>query len=652
MIRSTAQSANGNRPGSNAPKLIDLKDDGHNPFLRLLLPLIRIPIQKTFALDDLNRVYAKYYEKVGTCKDPKQIFDLCLTVLNVSYKISSADLQKIPVSGPLVVVANHPFGGIEGVILGAILHQVRPDVKILGNYLLNNIAGVRDTIIAVDPFETESSVTSNLKGLKKTVRWVRAGGALVTFPAGEVSSFALKKRKVADAKWSTHIGGIIRRTGATALPVYFPGKNGLVFQLLGMVHQRLRTAMLPRELLNKNGKEIRVYVGRAIAKPSLQRYESDSQLINYLRLSTYFLKNRDRSQKNRLRAVTIHTPEDKKKEPIIDPVAPALMVNEVVRLPAEQCLVRNGDRCVYIARATQIPNLLNEIGRLREITFREVDEGTGNAIDLDRFDSYYRHLFLWQHAKQELVGAYRLGLTDEILKQYGPKGLYTNQLFRFKPEFLQKLSTAIEFGRSFIRSEYQKKHSNLLLLWRAVGKFLAAHPHYNILFGPVSISKDYHTVSRNLIVQFLKAHRFDSALSRFVSPRKPYKFRRIEGISNQALQTSLLDIDDISLLISELEKDGKGIPVLLRHYLKINGQLISFSVDKAFSNVVDGLLLVDVPHNDPRLIKWWLGRQAYERIVQIYGLPAKRDNVEDPLNLCGRSGRNRRSGRYEDCLPD
>jgi hypothetical protein len=172
------------------------------------------------------------------------------------------------------------------------------------------------------------------------------------------------------------------------------------------------------------------------------------------------------------------------------------------------------------------------------------------------------------------------------------------------------------------------------------------------LFGPVSISKDYHTVSRNLIVQFLKAHRFDTALSRFVSPRRPYRFRRIEGISNQALRSTFVDIDDISLLISELEEDGKGIPILLRHYLKLNGQLISFSVDKSFSNVVDGLLLVDVPHNDPRLIKWWLGQQAYERIVQIYGLPPDRDNIENNLNLCGRSGGDKRTGQYDDCLPD
>jgi putative hemolysin len=652
MIRSTAQSTNGNRPDPKAPKLVDLKADGLHPLIRMLLPLIRSPIEKTFALDDLNRVYAQYYEKVGACKDPKQIFDLCLTVLRVSYNISLPDLRKIPASGPLVVVANHPFGGIEGVILGAILLRVRSDVKILGNYLLNNIVGVRDSIIAVDPFETKSSVTSNLKGLKETVRWVRAGGALVAFPAGEVSSFQLKNRKVEDSQWSTHIGGIIRRTGATALPVYFPGKNGLVFQLLGMLHPRLRTAMLPRELLNKKGREIRVYAGRAIARRTLQRYKSDPQLINYLRLSAYFLKNREKIQRNRLPAIAIHSPGEKEKKPIIDPVAPALMVKEVAQLPSGQCLLRNGDRCVYIARASQIPNLLNEIGRLREITFREVDEGTGNSIDLDRFDSYYRHLFLWQHAKQELVGAYRLGFTDEILKQYGPKGLYTNQLFRFKPEFVQQLSTAIEFGRSFIRVEYQKKLSNLIFLWKAVGKLLAAHPHYNILFGPVSISKDYHTVSRNLIVQFLKAHRFDAALSRFVSPRKPYRFRRIEGISNQALRSSFVDIDDISLLISELEEDGKGIPILLRHYLKLNGQLISFSVDKSFSNVVDGLLLVDVPHNDPRLIKWWLGRQAYERIVQIYGLPPDRDNVENNLKLCGRSRRDKRADRYDDCLPD
>jgi len=618
MIRSTVQSANGNRPASDAPKLVDLKDVGH-PLIRMLLPLIRNPIEKTFSLDDLNRGYAQYHEKVGDCKDPKQIFDLCLTILKVSYNISLPDLRKIPASGPLVVVANHPFGGIEGVILGAILLQVRSDVKILGNYLLNNIVGVRDTIIAVDPFETKSSVISNLKGLKESVRWLKAGGALITFPAGEVSSFQLKNRKVEDSKWSPHIGGIIRRTDATTLPVYFPGKNSLIFQLLGMLHPWLRTAMLPRELVNKQHSRVSACIGKAIPWRKLQRFETDKALIEFLRFSTFFLKNREDVNNKRFKVVVPLVKNDLRPQmPIVPPVAPKMLEQDIKSIPPQQQLVEKGDLAVYIAESSQIPNVLNEIGRLREITFREVQEGTGRAIDLDQFDTYYLHLFLWNQQQRELVGAYRLGLTDQILKHYGPAGLYTNQLFRYKPEFLGRLNNSIEVGRSFIRSEYQKKFSSLKLIWRGIGEYVSQNPQYHVLFGTVSISKGYQKLSRNLIIRFLKTNKFDLLLSRFVSPRNPFRSRPIRGINQDILKSSFQDIDDISLLISEIEKDGKGIPILLRHYLKLNGHLISFNVDKAFSSVVDGLLLVDLTQTDAKLLKRLMGKNAYEIFKRHY----------------------------------
>ena len=215
------------------------------------------------------------------------------------------------------------------------------------------------------------------------------------------------------------------------------------------------------------------------------------------------------------------------------------------------------------ARAERMRHL-REIGRLREITFRDANEGTGRAVDLDRFDAHYLHLFLWNHASAELVGAYRLGLTDVILGHYGARGLYTNQLFRYKPALLKWLASAIEFGRSFIRPEYQKKFNSLMLLWKGIGAFVAQNPQYNLLFGPVSISNDYHTVSRDLIVRFLQTKRFDTSLSRFVAPRKPYRARVLMGGTGRLLHTAVNDLEDITLLISEIEKDGKGESALIR----------------------------------------------------------------------------------------
>jgi putative hemolysin len=630
MTNSTFQDSDNTPWDNTVPKLIDLNEAAKNPISRFLLPLLIAPLENALSLKTLNRLYAKFYEITLHCKDPQKIFHLGLDALNVTYSVSQTDLQKIPVKGPLIVVANHPFGGLEGVILGAVLLKVRPDLKILGNYLLKHIIGIRDTIIPVDPFDTKHSAASNLKGLKEAIRWVKGGGMLATFPAGEVASLKLRQGRVIDPAWSSHIGGIIRRTKATALPVYFPGRNGVVFQILGLLHPGFRTALLPRELINKRNKQINVHIGKAFSWKKLQRFETDGKMMSYLRVNTYFLGNRDFQKKKTAIGFSSKNSVDFISEPVIAAVLPTLLQKDVAALPAEQRLVQNGDLAVYIARSSQIPNLLNEIGRLRELTFRQVQEGTGKAVDLDRFDAYYLHLFVWNQKKKELVGAYRLGLADKILKSRGPGGLYTSTLFRFKPEFVHQLANAIEAGRSFIRSEYQKKFNSMVLLWRGISEFFVQNPHYKILFGPVSISRDYHTISKNLIVRFLKTNNFDPQLSRLVNPRNSYRSGRVEGVSSKIIKSSFQDIDDISLLISEIENDGKGVPILLRHYLKLNGSLICFNADKAFSSVLDGLLLVDLTKTDPKLLKRFMGEKGFEAFTRYHqALPEEDEIIKD-----------------------
>ena len=599
--------------GMQPHKLIDVSQLAGSSFLKAVLLTFQHPLEKLLSLDIINTNYAIHLDKVDDLDTQQQIFELCLDILEVGAEVSSSDRKRIPTKGPLVVVSNHPFGGLEGLLLGSILLQVRPDLKIMGNYLLKRIAGIRDSIIAVDPFQTKTAAKANMRGLKEALGHIRSGGVLQVFPAGEVASFSLARRRVIDAPWSPHVAAIVRRTRASVLPVYFPGRNSLFFQLLGLVHPLLRTALLPRELMNKRNTRVKVFVGRPIPWRKLQRFESDQALIDHLRFSTFFLKNRDLEKHDRLKVIAplVKTGQPTLM-PIVGPVASDLLQHDVASLPARQRLVEKGDFGVYVAASSQIPNLLNEIGRLREITFREVQEGTGKSIDLDAFDRHYLHLFLWNHRQRELVGAYRMGRTDQILKRYGPRGLYTNQLFRFKPELLDRLTHSIEVGRSFIRVEYQKKFNSLTLIWKGIGEYVRRNPQYRILFGPVSISKDYQKFSRNLMIRFLKTNRFDRLLSRMVSPRKPYRSSRIRGISQHILQTSIADIEDISLLISEIEKDGKGIPILLRHYLKLNGQLISFNVDKAFSGVVDGLLLVDLIQTEEKLLKRFMGSEGYD----------------------------------------
>jgi putative hemolysin len=615
--------------GGTMKKLIDLSTLSANPLANALIRLVRRPVERLLALDRTNRYYDRLYQAM-TLGDPDRCaFETSLDILKVRYRVNEQNLNRIPEKGPLVMVANHPFGGIEGLILGALLLRRRNDVRILGNFLLKYIIGVRDRIIAVDPFGNSDAAKANRSGLKQSLAWLKNGGALITFPAGEVASWKWSESRVTDPEWNSHIGAFIRLTKATTVPVHFPGRNGNLFHLMGMLHPLLRTVLLPRELMNKRRKTLPVHVGSPIAWKQLARCSDDAAITKLLRFNTDILQARTQRHPPRFNAFAAASNRLHHQEPIIESEPADRLAREVGQLPDESRLIACGDFAVYIAQSRQIPRLLNEIGRQREITFREVGEGTGRTVDLDRFDDHYLHLFLWNHAASELVGAYRLGLVDQILSQFGPKGLYTSELFRYKPEFISQLNRAIEFGRSFIRSEYQKKYNSLILIWRGIGEFIGRHPQYHILFGPVSISRNYHNMSKTLLVRFLKRHNFHPSLSEYVRPRRPFRCPRIGCIDQTALLSTFRDIDDISLLISEIEKDGKGVPVLLKHYLKLNGRLLSFNLDKAFSNALDGLLLVDLRQTDPKILRRFIGLQGAEQVLNGGQMPPQ----PDPANL-------------------
>lgn len=602
-------------------KLIDLKKSSHHPVQKWLLTILEHPIEKTLSIKALNDAYERL-AFFSTLSNHDNVFQNCLDCVQAHYAISEQDIRKIPKQGPLVVVANHPFGGLEGVVLGDIIFRARPDVRVLGNYLLQHLAELREWIIPVDPFGNRSSSLANAKAIKAAIRWVAEGGALVTFPAGEVAHFNWGHAKITDPKWSSHVGAIIQHAHADVLPVFFPGSNSLFFQIAGLLHPRLRTVLLPHELINKGSENINVYIGKVIPFKKLQNFADNEAIIEYLRNSTFFLQNRLRPLKRSLSSIMFSRLPARQIKPVAPAVDAALLRHEIETLAPEQCLTQSGDFAVYIARAQQIPQTLNEIGRLRELTFREVHEGTGQPADLDRFDPYYLHLFLWNHKKSELVGAYRLGLADIILRNYGAKGLYTTTLFKFKRPLLNQLEHAIEVGRSFVRSEYQKEYICLSLLWGGIGHYVVLHPKYKILFGPVSISHDYHNFSKNLIVQFLRSNKLHPELSRYVKARTPYRAIRTAKVERQTVANLVHDIDDVSLLISEIEKDGKGVPILLKHYLKLNAKILSFNVDRRFSNVVDSLILVDMTKSDGRLLGRFMSPPGYKTFARYHGLIA------------------------------
>jgi putative hemolysin len=576
---------------------------------RLLYPLI----DKPFALGGFSRFYSGSQQRFA---EPGGLpwYDACLAELDVHYTLDGPGLESLP-TGPVIVVANHPFGILDAMILGAVFSRQRPKVKVLANSLLSRFKELDELIIPVDPYARSTSARSNVAPMRDALRLLRAGGILVTFPAGAVASWNLKKMRVEEVEWQANLGTLIRRSGAQVVPVCFHGSNSRVFHTLGSVHPLLRTSLLVRELIHKAGARIRLTVGRPIPERRIAAAGDDTALMAYLRMHTLLLgKNQPAGP----------VPEMTVKAQPVMPATVACsnrLAREVDALSGtpEELVGANGVR-VFTATATQIPYLLKEIGRLREETFRAVGEGTGQAVDLDAFDEYYEHLFLWDDRQKAVMGAYRIGRTDRILAERGAKGLYTTSLFCFKPELLRRLTPALELGRSFIRTEYQGHRLALPLLWRGIGEYVVRNPRYRLLFGPVSISREYTDLSRSLMLRYLRKDHYDATLSRLVRPRSPFRECSELRQHGDFAEGSLKDVEAIGDLISALERDGKGLPILLKHYLKMNARLLSFNVDAQFSDVVDGLILVDLLATDRPHLRRHLGEEGSAAFLAWHGV--------------------------------
>src|SRR5271166_3719506 len=337
-----------------------------------------------------------------------------LAEMRIGLRVDAADQQRIPATGPVVVVANHPYGMLDGALLTVLLTRIRPDVKILTNFLLGDVPELKQHCIFVDPFHTDRSIESNRHGLREAVAWLRQGGMLAIFPAGEVSQWQMPDAQIVDPEWNDAAVRLIKKTGASALPVYFCGHNGVGFQLLGMIHPKLRTAFLLQEFLKQEGKNVEVRVGSPVPASAIDAVADDREAMEYLRWRTYLLARRSKSETSWPMALRSKL-ASKIQVPIAAPISQEVLADEVSKLPPDRCLAENADFAVYLGMAQEIPQLLLEIGRLRELTFRRAGEGVGKSRDLDSFDDYYWHVLLWHKAKRELVGAYRAGNTSEIL---------------------------------------------------------------------------------------------------------------------------------------------------------------------------------------------------------------------------------------------
>ncbi len=573
-----------------------------SPFLRFLAP--GAGAVRALLFRRVNEVM----ERAAKRNTGQTVFDRLLEELDIQPALRREEIHRIPAEGPLVIVSNHPFGMLEGAVLAALCLRVRPDVRMLANYLMPRHELLREYFIFVDPYGRRNSVHSNRGPLRQAVNWLRSGGALIVFPSGDVSYPDWKRRGAADPDWSPSVARLIRLGGAAALPVYFEGGNSAGFHLLGMVHPRLRTLRLPAEFLNKRRSRVELRIGRPLPASRLAAM-NDEEMTGHLRARTYLLAHRPES-----------CPAGVPGAPLVRAPRPAHAIARLIGdLPGDSVLKDGKEWTVYCLSGPEFPELLDEIGRLREEAFRAAGEGTGQARDIDRFDSYYEQLVLWNKKEREIAGGHRLGRTELILRRFGIPGLYTSTLFRFQPEFFDRIGPALELGRSFVVPKYQRQYAPLLTLWEGIGAYLLRYPECRYLFGAVSVSADYQMLSRQILVSALLRAASDPELARFVEPRCRLKRRVFRRVGEEWERLVIRDPAEVSDLLADLEPDGKGLPVLLRQYLRLGGRVLAFSVDRRFSETLDGLVVVDLLRTDPTLLHRYMTKEGAARFLRHHG---------------------------------
>ena len=551
---------------------------------KLGVPGLAALLMEMMKLNDINKVFSQNQHFNGL-----EFVDKILETIGVSIDFDEDDLKNIPKTGGFIAIANHPYGGIEGLALVKLLCMVRPEAKVMVNFILKKIPNLSEFFVAVNPFENIQH-SSSISGLKATFDLLQSGVPIGIFPAGEVSTFSLDKQEITDKIWHPVVGKLIARAKLPVVPIYFHGNNGVLFNILSFIHPTLRTAKLPSEFLNKQGLKIKVRIGKPIHIEDVSYRNNTNKLLDFLRARTYALGTGLEEEKKLFNPINLFKIK-KKPEAIIAETDRNLIVEEVSQLETFRVWQEKNYE-VYIAPTSSIPHILREIGRLREITFREVGEGTNKKIDLDNYDIYYNHLFIWDKELQNIVGAYRIGKGDEILNTMGRRGFYISELFKIKEPFYPILRKGIELGRSWIRKEYQQKPLPLFLLWKGILKYLLDNPQYRYMFGPVSISNNFSKFSKSLIVNYITKNHFDYDLAAYVKPKNKFK-ADLSAIDKDLLVESSESLKDLDSLISDIENTHIKIPVLLRQYMNLNAKIICFNIDPKFSDCLDGFLLVD-----------------------------------------------------------
>ncbi len=576
-------------------------NDDYNPFLLPLKSrLLARAVEALLGLSPLARRYANRPEEVKGPENFLPFLRYTMSVLGMSMAPKNPGaLTAIPSSGPLIFVANHPLGGLEGVAMTEQLLAVRPDTLVLTNELLTKIPELSEIFIGVDVL-SNNATAANAKGIRAACKHLGQGGALLIYPAGMVSAINTKSWRIEDRPWDKLVGRLAQKYRACCVPFYVEGRNSRLFYLAGLVHPLLRTLLLPRELTNKRGKRFQLLIGQPIEAEELVALADDQAATHYLRMACDLLGQSAQSDCSTPHPVLAQSFEGA-------PVAAVELRAAIAKLQRYRLLQHRGF-AVYCVPFTSLGKVMAAIAYAREQTFRAAGEGTGKALDIDEFDPHYQHLFCWDEERGAIVGGYRIGRTDEIVAEHGLKGLYSRKHYRFDEAYLGKIGAALEMGRSFISPDYQRHPRALDMLWKGIGCYVVNNPQYHTLFGCVSISSEHTELARAFLSDsLLTSFRAEQEYLMDIRPVVPL---RVKGkFWSREMLASLSSIAVINKLLGRCDA-GRSVPTLLRHYLALNGRFVCFSVNTGFNDALDGLIIVDLRKTPDKYLKRYLGKEG------------------------------------------
>lgn len=565
--------------------------------LGLLKSPVASAIMAATKINAVNALYDKLKDKTG-----KDFFDSFVRERGLKYIVFEEDLAKIPKTGPFVLVSNHPLGAIDGILMTKILTEIRPDFKVMGNFLLEKIKPMEPYVISVNPFENRKEIRSSASGMRETLKHLENGGCVGIFPAGEVSNKNNEFNEIQDRAWEKPALKLIKMAKVPVVPMYFHAKNSRLFYRAAKLNPELQTLLLPAEMMHKRDKPIRVRIGKPVSVKMLEDHDSVEEMGEFLQnkiymLKSYYEKRKSLAEHLKLPNLKLNFPilkAENRVHNIIDETPPEDIEREIEDLrQKDKLLFRNGNYEVYFSSYAEIPSIMREIGRQRELTFRKIGEGSNLPFDLDHYDEHYHHLFLWDAGQNKLVGAYRMALGSEIMKKYGIDGFYTSSLFEFGQELQPFFRKVIEMGRAYISSEYQQKPLPLFLLWRGIVHVCLRNPEHKFLMGGVSISDKFSEFSKSLMIEFMRSNYYDSAVAQYIHPKNEFKVKLKDRDKHLFFDEMEADLNKLDKIIDDLEPEMR-MPVLIKKYIKQNAKVISFNVDPSFNDAIDGLMYIRI----------------------------------------------------------